>query len=1022
MAPQVAVSYRWQSPALLRASTISGITDLPRALNLDDVAVTRMWLGSRWQQEAFRDALRAATPVLSEAVEAVVGGRETRPRHVRRTALSTISYLLRWQSRPTPLGLFAGTAAVAVGDTARTQWREKHRALLRADAEWVTDVIGRLQSSPELLRRLPLTANNTARERGDRLVAVGAPADAYAPLMAPIEISVRNSRPVAAAIAAAHEPITYDDLCAHLRTRFPRATADQIDMLLRDLVGQQILVSSLWAPMTTMDAFGHLCAELVRLHADTIPDLQDLVTALYDVRDEIAAHQSASATSALSRLIPKMRAISPATPTPLIIDVGLDCDVQIPAAVLEEVQAAVTALYRTTSQPYGYQHWRDYHRRFRARYGVGAHVPVEELISDSGLGLPAGYLGSERGRPPKLLTDRDETLLALLQSVLMEGESELVLTDKTIDALADAAGTEPHFVPRVETAFEIHAPSTTALTRGAFEVAITAVPRPGSSMAGRFAHLLTPDQQETLADGYRADTDTLTAQLSFPPRRRRTENVIRIPRLLPHVIAVGEHPAADGQTISLDDIAVTADARHFYLVQRSTGHRLDVRVLHALEAATQTPALARFLAEVAGARYAAYKPFDFGAAARLPYLPRVRYRRTILAPARWLLTADEMPGRTARHETWDLAFDAWRTRLRLPDAVSMIEHDQRLPVDLTHPVHRRLLRTQLDQKRRLELREAPAADAHGWIGRAHEVWVSLRRTGSVPAAEDGPCGSLAYGAEPPRLHLPGAGSVLYARLHAHPHRYDEILAQHLPALLTALGDTAALWWFTRHRETARPDGDQYLDLVFHLAPGSYAAAAECVHDWTGSLHSIGLAAGLTLADYRPQTGRFGHGDAMDAAHQVFAADSAAALAQIRFTGQNDTATPQALAAASAVDLVQHLAPSEAEATDWLVQRLPQTTGRLDPHLRDQVLDLTSPGGRGALGVQPGGDTVTRAWQARADALDAYRLRLAGADPLRAARSLLHQHHVRALGVDPAAEAVTLRLARTAALRQQKAVR
>ena len=467
-------------------------------------------------------------------------------------------------------------------------------------------------------------------------------------------------------------------------------------------------------------------------------------------------------------------------------------------------------------------------------------------------------------------------------------------------------------------------------------------------------------------------------------------------------------------------LAVTADARHFHLVERLTGHRVDVRVLHALEAATQTPALARFLAEVAGARYAAYKPFDFGAAARLPYLPRVRYRRTILAPARWLLTAEELPGRAAEQGAWDWAFDVWRTRLPVPSAVSMIEDDQRLPVDLTHPVHRRLLRNQLDRSRRLELREAPAADAHGWIGRAHEVWVSLRRTGPVPAAEGLLHGSAPYSAQP--LHLPGAGSLLYTRLHAHPGRYDEILTQFLPALLAALGDTAPLWWFTRHRETARPDADQYLDLVLHLAPGTYAVAAECVHDWVGALHRTGLAAGLTLTDYRPQTGRFGQGDAMDAAHQVFAADSVAALAQIRFTDQTDTVTPQALAAASAVDLVQHLAASEAEGINWLVQRLPQTRGRLDPHLRDQVLDLTSPGGRDALGVLPGGNALTLAWQARAAALDAYQLRLAGADPLRAARSLLHQHHVRALGVDPTAEALTLRLARTAALRRQKAVR
>lgn len=111
-------------------------------------------------------------------------------------------------------------------------------------------------------------------------------------------------------MTAAREPITFDDLGAHLHTLFPQAAADRIDRLLRDLVGQQILITSLWAPMTTMDAFGHLCAELERLRADTIPDLHDLVTALYDIHDEIAAHQPASAPAALDRLVPKMRAIS----------------------------------------------------------------------------------------------------------------------------------------------------------------------------------------------------------------------------------------------------------------------------------------------------------------------------------------------------------------------------------------------------------------------------------------------------------------------------------------------------------------------------------------------------------------------------------------------------------------------------------------------------------------------------------------------------------------------------------------
>ncbi|MFE9963766.1 lantibiotic dehydratase [Streptomyces sp. 900116325] len=1021
MASRAAAGYQWQGVAMLRATTSPGPADIPRTLDLDNVAVTRGWLNRIWQRKDFRSALELATPVLSDAIEAVVWGRQTEPRHVRRTALSTVSYLLRWQHRPTPLGLFAGTAPVSVGPRASARWRDKHRAMIRPDAEWVTDMVLRLQRAPALLKRLPLVANNAARARGDRLVAPGPPSDGHAVLLAPVEISVRNARPVAAAMDGARTPILYGDLHSHLRDRFPQATPKKIDALLTSLVGQQFLITSLWAPMTTVDVFQHLCRELDRHQADDVPEVRDLVHALYALRDDVSAHQPTLSDTSVSAVAARMRDLTTVTPTPLLIDTALDCETQLPQSVIAEVQAAVSALYRTTPQPYGYQHWRDYHRRFRARYGVGALVPVMDLVADSGLGLPAGYVGSERGAALKVRTDRDELLLALMQQVLLDGRDELRLTDDMVDALEKAAGEDERlFVPRVEAAFEVHSPSTRALSSGTFDVLLTAVPRPGSSMAGRFAHVLPPEHQDALAATYHGAPDALTAQLVFPPRRHRNENVTRTPRLLPHVIELSGHKEMDETTIPLADIAVTADPRSFHLVQLSTGRRIDVRVLHALEGGTQTPPLARFLAEVANGRYAAYKPFDFGAGSRLPFLPRVRYRRTILTQARWLLMADDLPGRKASTEEWEDAFTAWRDRLRVPMQVAIIEYDQRLPLDLSHPVHRRALRAHLDNARRLELREVPDVDAHGWIGRAHEIWLSLGRL--QPATADVPRPRPATSPVPGR-HLPGAGDVLLAQLHAHPRRYDEILSRHLPSLLAAFGDTPPLWWFTRHREMARPDTDQHLDLTLHLPPDAYGAAAQHVRTWADSLHRTGLAAGLVLAPYQSQTGRFGSEAAMDAAHQVFAADSAAALAQIQLTERTDAVAPQALAAASALHLVTPLTPNIAAAEEWLVRNLPQSTGRLNRALRTQVLELAAPNGASALAALPGGPAVAEVWRARASAVDTYRNALTGQrDPLGVARSLLHQHHVRALGVDPRAEETTIRLVRTAALQHRMAAR
>ncbi|MEV8047241.1 lantibiotic dehydratase [Streptomyces griseoluteus] len=1019
MASRAAAGYLWQGVAMLRATTSPGPADIPRTLDLDNVAVTREWLNRIWQREDFCSALELATPVLSDAIEAAVQGRQTEPRDVRRTALSTVSYLLRWQHRPTPLGLFAGTAPVTVGPRTSARWRDKHRVLIRPDSEWVTDIVLRLHRTPALLQRLPLVANNAARTRGDRLVAPGPPSDGHAVLLAPVEISVRNARPVVAALDAARAPILYGDLHSHLRDRFSRATPEKIDALLNSLVEQQFLVTSLWAPMTTVDAFQHLCRELERHQADSVPEVRHLVHALYALRDDLSAHQPTLSDAGVSAVAARMRALTAVTPTPLLIDTALDCETQLPQAVIAEAQAAVSALYRTTPQPYGYQHWRDYHRRFRARYGVGALVPVMALVADSGLGLPAGYVGSERAAAMKVRTDRDELLLALMQQVLLDGHDELRLTDDMVHALEKAAGTDERlFVPRVEAAFEVHSPSTRALSDGTFNLLLTAAPRPGSSMAGRFAHLLPPEYRDALAATYRGAPDGLTAQLAFPPRRHRNENVTRTPRLLPHIIELSGHQESHETTIRLADIAVTADPRSFHLVQLSTGRRIDVRVLHALEGGTQTPPLARFLAEVAHGRYAAYKPFDFGAGSRLPFLPRVRYRRTILTQARWLLMADDLPGRKAPRQEWEDAFTTWRERLRVPMQVAVIEYDQRLPLDLSHPVHLRVLRAHLDNARRVELREVPDTNAHGWIGRAHEIWLSLGRTEPDTPYVPRPRPATATG-----RHFPGAGGVLLAQLHAHPRRYDEILSHHLPHLLAAFGDEPPTWWFTRHREMARPEADQHLDLTLHLPPDAHGAGARRVRAWADSLHRTGLASGLVLAPYQPQTGRFGSGATMEAAHQVFAADSAAALAQIQLTERTDAFAPQALAAASALRLVTPMAPDSAAAEEWLVRNLPQGTGRLSRTLRSQVLELASPNGTYALAVLPGGPQVTEAWRSRAAAVDTYRTVLTSErDPLDVARSMLHQHHVRALGVDPRAEETTIRLVRTAALQHRMAAR
>jgi hypothetical protein len=93
-------------------------------------------------------------------------------------------------------------------------------------------------------------------------------------------------------------------------------------------------------------------------------------------------------------------------------------------------------------------------------------------------------------------------------------------------------------------------------------------------------------------------------------------------------------------------------------------------------------------------------------------------------------------------------------------------------------------------------------------------------------------------------------------------------------------------------------------------------------------------------------------------------------------------------------------------------------------LRDAALLLTGTADdRAALSARPGGEIVAAAWDQRRVALATYREQLAEErDPATVLRFLLHDHHVRAVGVDPDRERVINRLARAAALRQIALIR
>ncbi len=875
--------YRFVDAAVVRAAVLPLGAKVPPWPDLtgstgEHVAQWRRWLEQVWEQDVVVAAVEVASPVLARRVRELCDGAGS-ARQVRRAVVSIVRYLLRMTSRATPFGLFAGVAPVRFGPKLQLRDGEDHHAVARVDTEWLASVITRLELCPELRRRLPVMLNNLAFVRDGRLV-VGCQRQAGASSRAaPAEVSVRHTRAVEIVMHAAEGPIRLGDLAGKLATDFPDRPDSVINGMLAGLLAQRILVTSLRPTMTTTDPLANVIEALAAAGADTVPEVKELLGELREIQADLARHNHATSPAqgrdlraSASR---KMAAISSAE-RPVTVDLQLDCGVVLPHAVAREAQTTAAALVRLTPHPFGSPAWQDYHGRFLERYGPGALVPVDELLNiDSGLGFPAGYRDS-RLKPPARpgLSERDVALLALAQNAAMQQSTEIVLDEKMIADLAVDDVATARVQPHTELTFRVHAPTPDALDRGEFELAVIGVSRAAGTTTGRFLELLDTDDRDRMVAAYAAlptvSENALPVQVSCPPLSPRAENVARSPAVLPHLVSLAEHHTPGAGVIPLDDLVVSGDAQRLYVLSLSRQRPVEPVAFSAVEFTNVAHPLLRFLCEISTARSAACAPFSWGAAARLPFLPRVRYRRTILSPARWILSAADLPDRAASWPDWAESMAAWRRRYRVPDTAYLGENDRRIRLDLNEPAHLHLLRAELDRTGHATLREAPQAGACGWIdGRAHEIVVPLAATGRpVPQrAWSGPTIGLEHG------HLPGSSDWLYVKLYGHPDRQTAILTSHLPNLLSTW-DSEPEWWFLRYH-----DPEQHLRLRIRLSgTDDFGNATARVAEWTAGLRRLGLIGQVRLDTYYPETGRFGDGAAMAAAESVFAADSAAVIA------------------------------------------------------------------------------------------------------------------------------------------------
>lgn len=669
--------YEAAGQAILRAAVHTAEPAMPPwPTHTAPVEEWRAWLSTVWSDTDFRRTVSQASPHLADQVQAIIDGRTPKVRRMRRAALATARYAIRYVRRSTPYGLFAGVAPLGFDQTTSVRIGDEHQAVARPEPIGLEEVLSTWESDAARMADAEVCVNTLIRQR-DQHIHVPSEGDA--------EFRLALSPALRLVLDLSRSPIRYRQLSDKLAAEFPSVSGTARDRLLGELLRVRLLRSSLRAPATVADPT--------------------------EVLSPAARAQAAGLRTAC--------------------DLRLDAEVRLPEQVLTEVETAATVLARLVTHPTGTPTWRRWIEQFTERYGETTSVPVEVATDpDRGVGFPAGFVTASE--PPRPMSRRDRLLLELAGTAAAEGSSAVALTGAMIEELEAAAGDRPQdLAPHLELAGQVHAPSIPALDRGDFRLRVLTVSRSAGSMTGRFWHLF-PGTQEAYANLPTVDPAAELAQLSFHAGRVPADLLTRAPQALPRIVSVGEFRHPGPNVLFPRDLSVAVADGRPQLVESATGKPLELLAPTAINFLwnNYTPPMARFLGEISRAASAQVTWFDWGAAWTLPFTPALTYRRTTLTAARWKIRSRTLPARTAPLQQWADQLHAWRARFRVPERVLLAEDDQQLPLDLTRDVDLDLLRAHLDASPFgiATLHDAPPPDADGWIGgRAHSIVVPLAR-------------------------------------------------------------------------------------------------------------------------------------------------------------------------------------------------------------------------------------------------------------------------------------------------------
>ncbi|GIF73579.1 lantibiotic dehydratase [Asanoa siamensis] len=975
------------------------------------------------------EAIALASPSLSAELDQARNGL-VEWAALKRIALGVSRYVARIRSRATPFGLMAGVALAHVADRTHLRYGNDHRKVVRPDGEWVASTIRAWEKNAADIPQVRVWLHPSCHQRGERLV-LPTIEDYYGPSSRVTgghqEASVRLTAPIVFLVDLCCTATPIGQVVSETRSAFPKTSEADVWSAVQHLLDYGFLVSELWTALQVADPIARLLSLNPSATAPSAAHLRAVRSAVtaYETSKLGAGGAQLAEVAALTRGGGDHMGINSVQ-----VDLTMDIDFRLPRHVLRHVESAVSALGRVSPARSRVTSLVDYHRDFVEQFGLMNPVPVMQVIDPNrGIGVPAEFVrppSSRSLRPPSAHPVEGLTRLAdAANSALSSESNELELGERLIDHLNDEP--DAPVWPSADVTIQIHASGVEAIDHG--EYMLSVLPHGAALQAGRtFGRFLdgigvTETMSAMIAQHDREDGPE-RVQLQFRPSVARHFNVARAPAqtrrclwldgpIRSDIWPSGPDPKAT--YLSADKLGLYASNEGLHVVDLVDGHEISVTSPHML-AADLAPNLVRLLDRIEELNSRPFRTWSWRTLDAWPRLPRVRYGRSVLYPARWH-PLELRDGVRAREAEWTTTVASWQRRLRVPDDIVVSHDGTRTSLNLSTPGDRSMLRRQLERTPSTLIFEdlSKTLGATDWLaGREHELTVPLfatpeaRRPARPRIAVKGRDCWAGATERRTAVHFPGEGWA-YFRLYVSSGSTDAFLTESLAQLVSSLLDVPTQWFFVRYNVPS-----EHIRLRIQSDPLILTKVAE----WGRRQWARGGLRDFDLATYVPETWRYGPGSVMRSAEALFWRDSQATLAQLggRIAKRLGVTTPE-LAAINYLNIMMSLGlPSWRE---MICDGIPQ--GRPDGISREQRRRLAAlAGGADAwarLAMHAAGRDLMASWRQRSVSAANYgkqlRSRAQGRSDVtvEAVMSLLHMHFNRSSATSDLAERQSLSLLR-----------